>query len=410
MFSYGKGLSLSAGFLTAAVMAAGSAQAQSGADFYKGKTVTYIVSTAPGGGYDTYGRLVAEYMQKHLPGSTFIVKNVPGAGHMIGTNTIYGSKPDGLTIGTFNTGLIYNQLIKAEGVKFDLTKMSWIGKAASEPRVFVIGAQQTQVRTFKDVMESKEPLNFATSGIGSSNYVEINSLTNILKLPIKVLTGYNGNEDQLAMRRGETAGGMGSRSSFEGFVKNGYGRFIAQIGGKQTDIPQLKDSIKDPNGLTFVALIQSQGEIARLTAGPPGIPPDRLETLRGAYKKALEDPELQAKADKLGLPVDPAYGDEVLKLVKEALDQKPEVIAVVKNALEAKDTTPPAKGTIAEWDGRAKLKIKLSDGKVVDAGVSGSRTEIVIAGQKADREKLKVGMACEITGPPGGEASKVACN
>ena len=253
-------------------------------------------------------------------------------------------------------------------------------------------------------------MNFATSGIGSSNYVEINSLTNILKLPVKVLTGYNGNDDQLAMRRGETAGGMGSRSSFENFVKNGYGRFIAQIGGKQTDIPQLRDMIKDPNGLTFVALIQSQGDIARLTAGPPDIPADRLAALRDAYKKALDDKELQAKAEKLGVPVDPAYGDDVLKLIKEALNQKPEVIAVVKNALEAKDETPPAKGTISEWDGRAKMKLKLADGKEAEAGVSGSRTEITVAGQKADREKLKVGMTCEVVGPPGGEATKVACN
>jgi tripartite-type tricarboxylate transporter receptor subunit TctC len=328
---------------------------------------------------------------------------------MIGTNTIYASKADGLTIGTFNTGLIYNQLIKAEGVKFDLTKMSWIGKAASEPRVFVVGAQQP-IKTFQELMASKEALNFATSGIGSSNYVEINSLTNILKLPVKVLTGYNGNDDQLAMRRGETAGGMGSRSSFENFVKNGYGRFIAQIGGKQTDIPQLRDSIKDPNGLTFVALIQSQGDIARLTAGPPGIPADRLAALRDAYKKALEDKELQAKAEKLGVPVDPAYGDEVLTLVKAALNQTPEVIAVVKNALEAKDETPPAKGTISEWDGRGKMKLKLADGKEAEAGVSGSRTEITVAGQKADREKLKVGMICEVVGPAGGEATKVACN
>src|SRR5690348_3031262 len=99
---------------------AASAEAQTGADFYKGKTVTYIVATAAGGGYDVYGRLVTEYMQKYLPGSTFVVKNVPGAGHLIGANTVYASKPDGLTIGTFNTGLIYNQLIGLDGVKFDL--------------------------------------------------------------------------------------------------------------------------------------------------------------------------------------------------------------------------------------------------------------------------------------------------
>ena len=128
------------GALAAAAIAASPATAQTGADFYKGQTVTYIVSTAPGGGYDLYGRFVAEYMQKYLPGSTFVVKNLPGAGHLVGTNTIYAAKPDGLTIGTFNTGLIYNQLIGLDGVKFDLTKMSWIGKASSEPRVLVIAA------------------------------------------------------------------------------------------------------------------------------------------------------------------------------------------------------------------------------------------------------------------------------
>ena len=328
------GLSLGA-VAAAAVLTAGAAQAQTGADFYKGKTVTYIVSTAPGGGYDTYGRLVAEYMQRNLPGSTFVVKNVPGAGHMIGTNTIYASKADGLTIGTFNTGLIYNQLIKADGVKFDLTKMSWIGKAASEPRVFVMGAQ-SPVKTWKDLVDSKEPLNFATSGIGSSNYVEINSLTNILHLPVKVLTGYNGNDDQLAMRRGEVVGTIGSRSSFDQFVKNGYGRYVAQIGGKDTDVPQLRDLVKDPAALSLIALVQSQGDVARLTAGPPGIPPAVLAALRDAYRKALEDKELQEKAAKLERPVEPGYGDEVLSAIVTALKQPPETIALLSAALKKK--------------------------------------------------------------------------
>jgi tripartite-type tricarboxylate transporter receptor subunit TctC len=323
----------------AAALTATAAQAQTGVEFFKDKTITYIVATSPGGGYDTYGRLITEFMAKHLPGSTFVVKNVPGAGHLVGANTIYASKPDGLTIGTFNTGLIYNQLIGADGVKFDLTKMSWVGKAASEPRIFVVGTQQP-IKSFPELLTSKETLNFASTGIGSSNYVEITALTSILKLPVKVLTGYNGNEDQLAMRRGEAAGTMASRSSYEQFVKNGYGRFLAQIGGRQTDLPQAREFVKDPKGLTFLSLIQSQGDIARLTAGPPGIPEDRLAALRDAYKKALDDPELRAKAEKLNIPIDPAYGEEVLKLVKEALNQAPDVVAVLKNALEAKEEAP----------------------------------------------------------------------
>ncbi len=79
-------------------------------------------------------------MQKHLPGSTFVVRNMPGAGHIIGANYLYASKPDGLTIGTFNTGLIYNQLVGLDSLKADLTKMSWIGKASTDPRAVMVSA------------------------------------------------------------------------------------------------------------------------------------------------------------------------------------------------------------------------------------------------------------------------------
>ena len=330
-----RNLLVAAGAVAATGMPAPLVIAQTGADFYKGKTVTYIVATSPGGGYDLYGRLVAEFMQKYLPGSTFVVKNLPGAGHLVGTNTIYASKPDGLTIGTFNTGLIYNQLIGLDGVKFDLNKMSWIGKAASDPRVFTVHPD-LPIRTFKELQDYKEPLNFATAGVGSAAYVETVMLAKALKLPAKIVTGYNGTDDQLAMRRGEVQGSIASRSSWEGFVKNGYGRFIAQIGGTQTDLPQVVSFANDPAAKALVALVQSQGDISRLTAGPPDIPADRVAALRDAYKKALEDKELQAKTEKLERPVDPAFGEDVLRMVQAALNQSPETIAILKEAMKAK--------------------------------------------------------------------------
>jgi len=314
--------------------AAAPSLAQSGADFYRDKTVTYIVATPPGGGYDFWGRLVSEYMQKYLPGSTFVVKNMPGAGHLVGANATYASKPDGLTIGTFNTGLIYAQIIKLDGAKFDLSKMSWIGKAATEPRVLAI-ASHSPIRTFDDLRAQKTPVNFATSGGGtSSDFVETHMLANVFKLNLKILTGYSGNERRLAMRRGEIVGAMGSRSSFGSFVQDGHGRFIAQIGGSDKDVPQLRDLVSDPAGKALVAMLQSQGDISRLTAGPPGIPQDRLEALRGAYRKAMEDPELQAKAVRFERSVEPAYGDELLALVNAALNQPPEIVELLKKTLE----------------------------------------------------------------------------
>jgi tripartite-type tricarboxylate transporter receptor subunit TctC len=350
-------------------------------------------------------------MQKYLPGSTFVVKNIPGAGHLIGANTIYASKADGLTIGTFSTGLIYNQLVKLEGVQFDLEKMSWVGKASSDPRVLTLGAQ-VPVKSYKELQENKQTLNFATSGIGSAAYVETVMLTRALKLPAKVLTGYQGTDDQLAIRRGEVHASISSRSSWDAFVKNGYGHFVVQIGGNQTDLPQLADLVTDPGAKALVALVQSQGDISRLTAGPPGIPQDRLDALRSAYRRAMEDPEMQAKASKLERPLEPAYGEDVRRMVKAALTQSPETIALLKEALEPpKEAAAPAtKGAVADWDGRSKIVLKLDDGRVFAAEVSGSRTEVTVGGQKGAREVIKLGMTCAIVGPASGEAKSVTCN
>lgn len=314
-----------------------TAHAQSGAEFFKGKTLTYVVSTAPGGGYDNYGRLITEYMQKNLPGVTIVVKNMPGAGHLIGANAIYASKPDGLTIGTFNTGLIYNQLIDRKGVKLDLTKMSWVGKAASDPRVMIVSANNNTIKSYDDLVRKGEPFKIAVSGVGASNYNETQMMMQALGFNIKPIAGYNGNEDQMAMRRSEVDLGFGSDSAFESFIKNNYGKVLFAVGGK-TDAPQLRTLVKNPSkeAAAIISLIESQGEIARLTAGPPEVPADRLSALRAAYKAALEDPELKQRADKLGLPIDPAYGDDVGKLVKAALDQSPETIALVSKILNTK--------------------------------------------------------------------------
>lgn len=322
-------ISISLGLAAAFALPAGAAHAQ--ADYYNGKTVTYIVATAPGGNYDTYGRLVAEYMQRHLPGSTFIVRNMPGAGHLIGANALYASKPDGLTLGTFNTGLIYTQIAGHKGIKFDLNEMAWIGKAATDPRVLVV-ASQTSIKTFADIANSKETLNFATSGPGGANYVEILGLTATLKLPIKMLSGYNGTEDQLAMRRGEIAGSIASRSAYEQFVKNGYGRYVAQFGGVEKDLPQMSDIVKDEDAARLVNLISVQGNIARLTAAPPGTPALQLNALRAAYKKAMEDPDLRERANKASMPIEPLYGDDVAKAVSSALKQSPRVVELLKEA------------------------------------------------------------------------------
>src|SRR5262245_23935566 len=187
------------------------------ANYFKGKTVTYIVATGAGGGYDTYGRLIARFMQKYLPGSRFIVRNVPGAGHIIGANTIYTSRADGMTIGMFNTGLIYNQLMGLPGIKFDLTKFSWVGKASDEIRVMVVSTK-SGYKSIDDVLKAKTPIKFAAAGVGSAAYLDTRILDFVLPIEIQTVTGFDGAEGELSMMRGEVVAETGIASSFDQFV------------------------------------------------------------------------------------------------------------------------------------------------------------------------------------------------
>jgi tripartite-type tricarboxylate transporter receptor subunit TctC len=326
--------------ISSLVFCTSAAEAQSAAEFFKGKTVTYVVATGAGGGYDYYGRLVAEFMQRHMPGTSFVVKNMPGAGHMIGANSIYAARADGLTLGTFNTGLIYNQLVQLDGVKFDLGKYSWIGKAATEARVVMVDAK-SPYKNLADMRAAKTPLNWSASGVGSAAYVETRFMIDLLGIPGKIIFGYSGNDELLAIRRGEIQAVVGSPSSYDTFLSSGYGRLVFQIGGKSQDgVPQLRDLVagESADAKAVVALVESQVEIQRFTAGPPNIPADRLAALRAAFRKAMEDPELQAMALKGGKPVEPAYGEDVAKMIQAALDQPPGVMQLLVSVLkEAKN-------------------------------------------------------------------------
>ena len=115
-------------------------------------------------------------MQKYLPGSTFVVKNMPGAGHLVGANAIYASKADGLTIGTFNTGLIYTQLIKLDGAKFDLEQDVLDRQGGDRAARASRSRRIRRSRPSRICARRKEPVNFATSGGGSADFVETTCL------------------------------------------------------------------------------------------------------------------------------------------------------------------------------------------------------------------------------------------
>lgn len=322
----------------AAVMALTmAANAESAKDFYKGKTVTYIVATKPGGGYDAYARLIARHLGKYLSNAKIVVLNVPGAGHIVGTDRLYVSKPDGLTIGTFNTALIYAQLLKRPGVHFDLAKMSWIGKASIDPRVMVL-SKRSGLKSWKELTDtSKPPFKFAVAGVGSAAYLDTKILEKTLHLNIRGIPGFNGNEGEMSMLRGETVGTIGSESSLRPFVEQNSGFFALEVGGpRQSTLPQATAFAKTDNDRRLLALITAESVNGRLTAGPPNIPADRLAFLRTAYMKTLTDPGLLAEAKKLDIPIDPANGAQTAKIIQASLHQSPETLKLLRAVAKVK--------------------------------------------------------------------------
>jgi len=301
--------------------------------FYDGKTIQIVVATKPGGNYDFYARLVAHGMQKYLPGSTVIVKNVPGAGHIIGANEIYASRPNGLKFGTFNRALALSQLANLKGVRFDLTKMSWLGSTASDIYCLVT---VPKFKTLDDVMKA-DLVRLASAGLGSQSHIsaalfaEMKGLNNL-----RNVTGYGGGEAELAMMRGEVDGQFASWSSMAPFVAAGHGQPVLFIGKKQPqgfeNVPLLQDVVKDKKYQSVIDLLLALNVLARPYAGPPAIPADRLQILEEAFAKTCADPEILQMAKKRGIEIDFTDGKEALRLIKSMLNQEPKVIKLLKEA------------------------------------------------------------------------------
>ncbi len=320
----------------AASLISGSALAQeSAAEFFDGKTISYIVSAEPGGGYDTYARLIARHMQKHLPVRNIVVRNVTGAGNIIGANTINVARPDGLTIGTFNTGLIYGQLLGLEGIRFDLTEMSWIGKMAQEGRTMVL-ATNSGFDSVQDLVTAPETVLMASASLGTANHTELLILRDALGLNIRLIPGISGGEFELTMLRGDVAGVLSATSSRNLFVERGDGLYVLSVIGEEAralGVPQARELVREPRYLPLLELTETVAELGRLTAGPPDIPTDRLNMLRDAYMAVSRDPEFLEQAALLQIPIQPSRGDVVDQRIDAALAQPPETVALLREVI-----------------------------------------------------------------------------
>jgi len=319
------------------VLLAGASPVHAG-DFYKDKTIRFVVGQAAGGGYDTYTRVIARHMGKHIAGNpAIVVDNMTGAGSLVAANYIYGNaKSDGLTVGNWNSAFVLSQALGDVNVHFDARKFGWIGAPSKGVPVCAIMGF-AGVRTFDEILRSERPIKLGGTAPGSHS-VDLPLMFNkMLGTKFQVVSGYPGTAPiHLALQRREVDGHCTNWDSVIATQKDlldasGDDKLIPFLIHSRLNDPELKnvplftDVLKNEFNVVTYKAYMAQMEYQRPLTIAPGTPRDRLETLRRAFKATLSDPEFLAQAKHLKLEITYVSGDEIEKIVSDVLSIPPKV-------------------------------------------------------------------------------------
>jgi tripartite-type tricarboxylate transporter receptor subunit TctC len=304
------------------------------APFYQGKTVRVTVGFSAGGGFDLWARVVARHIGRNIPGNpTVIVENVTGAGGLIQTNQLFkGTKPDGLTIGHINGGLILGQMLGQPGYDFDSQKFIYIGAANKENNVFVF-SKKSGITAIDKWQTSPTPVK--VGGLVPGNFIDNcdRIMKDVLNFPTQIITGYKGTTDILiATESGELAGGPASwdnvKTNRKRQIETGEMLVVLQAVTKPLkelpNVPKMIDFAKTDEQKKFVQIVvHYANDYSRPFAVPPGTPKDRVDILRKAYVDTMKDKEFLAEIEKMQLTLDPTTGEQLTTAVADSakLDQ-----------------------------------------------------------------------------------------
>ncbi len=309
---------------------ASSAKAQSMEDVYRGKTVSMVVSSSPGGGYDALSRTLARHLGKHIPGNpTVVVRNMPGAGGIVATSFINKIAPrDGLTIAGVQNNTPFEPLFGTKEADYDPTKMTWLGTPSVETGLLIVW-HASPIMTLADAL--KMEMTAGASGANSTPSFYARLLNELLGTKIKVIAGFPGqNEAYLAMERGELDSyGVTFWSSLTStkpnWLRDKKIRILVQYGPeKETDLPDVPfapDFIKKEEDRLLMEAAFAQLAAGRPFVAPPGLPPERTAALRKAMLDTFKDPDFLADAAKQQLQVDkPRSGEQLQEQIKRVYE------------------------------------------------------------------------------------------
>ena len=314
---------------------------------FRGKTVTILVGTSPGGGYDAYARILGRYLPKHLAGSTVVVKNMTGGGGTRLANYIYSAAPaDGTEFGLTEYGVHFTPLLYGTPVQFDVLKFKWLGAIDAYVTPMVLAWHTTPFHRFEDTLV--RPMTVGATGATSFTAGYPYALNGILGAKFNVVLGYPGAADvTLAMERSEVEGVVSwcwkcMKHQKPEWITGNKARVLLQLGNKgdpeldAKGVPTALDVAKtDEQKLLLRAVFGGLG-MAKSLFAPPGVPADVAAVLRQAIADAARDPEMVEAGEKAGYDITYVAPDEIMAILREAYALDPALVAKLRAAIAGK--------------------------------------------------------------------------
>ena len=299
------------------------------APFYEGKTITIVIGTAAGGSI-VAARIIAQQLGKYIPGNpTVVVQSMLGGAHIVASNHVFNTaKPDGLTLLAANPNIAIAQLIKVEGVRFDVRKFEWLGSSGSDGVILTIRSD-LPYKSFEEMRQADRELVVGTTGPGSNAHDFPLLLKEFAGAKFKFVSGYPANSDiLLAIERKEVDVWAAFAATVRPVAQRGTVRPLVRARVSSPgfdDLPVDETLTTSAVGKALMSIKTAPLAIGRPLAAPPGTPANRVALLRDAIAKALKDPELEASGRKAQIDFKHIPADEVHKGISTILQQPAEV-------------------------------------------------------------------------------------
>ena len=319
------------------------------ASFYEKKTVKIVSVHAPGGGYDTYSRLFARHLGKHIPGNPkVIVINIPGGSGLIGTNYVYNvTKPDGLSLVQPSWNLAQAQFLDFPGIKYDINKFIWLGLANSGAVTAVV-RKGSPIQSMDDWLNPKtETLIFGCTSRNSPTCSIPLAMNDIFgPKTSKIVSGYKGTAPiRAALLQKEVDALTGwswdsVKSTGMSMIDDGDAKIIAYIGEERNPeleerkVPYLNPRVTKPADIAFMKVLMLPAAMLRPWALPPGTPKDKVQILQSAFDATLKDPAFLADAARVRLDINPKSGKYLVDLMNDMKKQMtPEIVSRARKVI-----------------------------------------------------------------------------